>query len=322
MDADLRRTGSSTSVAQSADGVVALSTFEVISDNKGYDGANTVSGTRFNFKLEDLAASITVVTREQIEDFAMLDTNDVFLYAASTEGTVTLTDFTVDSNGSVSDNVQLNRTQANRVRGLNSANISLGNFETMGRTPPDPLGLDSIEISRGPNTNVFGLGNPSGTVNGVAASANLTRDRSQVHFRADSYDGYRTDLDLNRVLKRHTRAVWQRRLPTRWLYSQALRRRYRALQRHNQIQVFQGYNSLCLALVFPHLLACQIGVSPELQNSIVQAFAAGTISSTQDDNAKGNEIELNFNPTRYGTVAASATNTQSINNDISHDIAQ
>jgi hypothetical protein len=145
MDADLRRTGSSTSVAQSADGVVALSTFEVISDNKGYDGANTVSGTRFNFKLEDLAASITVVTREQIEDFAMLDTNDVFLYAASTKGAVTLTDFTVDSNGSVSDNVQLNRTQANRVRGLNSANISLGNFETMGRTPLDPLGLDSIE---------------------------------------------------------------------------------------------------------------------------------------------------------------------------------
>ncbi len=207
LDADLKKSASITAPgapdpAKPADEVVALSPFEVISDNKGYYGANTMSGTRFNSKLEDLAASITVVTKEQMQDFAMLDINDVFLYSASTEGTGTFTDFTVDRNGSVSDNVQLNPAQANRVRGLNSANISLGNFETMGRTPVDPLGLDGLEISRGPNANVFGLGNPSGTVNMVAASANLTRDRSQVQFRADSYDGYRTSLDVNRVLQK------------------------------------------------------------------------------------------------------------------------
>ena len=179
---------------------VQLSPFEVVTDTKGYYSSNTMSGTRFNSKIEDLGASITVVTKEQMQDFAMLDINDVFLYTASTEGTGTYTDFTVDRNGSYSDNVEMNPQGANRVRGIGPANVSLGNFETMGRNPVDPLAIDGIEVSRGPNANVFGLGSPAGTVNQVPSSANTSRDRSQVTFRADSYDGYRTSLDLNRVL--------------------------------------------------------------------------------------------------------------------------
>jgi hypothetical protein len=122
-----------------SDEAVVMSPFAVVTDNKGYYAANTMSGTRFNSKLEDLGLSMTIVTKEQMLDFAMLDINDVFNYTAGTEGTGTYTDFTVDRNGSVSDNVQLNPTQANRVRGLSAANISLGNVETSGRTPVDPL---------------------------------------------------------------------------------------------------------------------------------------------------------------------------------------
>jgi len=59
-----------------------------------------MSGTRFNSKIEDLGSSITVITKEQMTDFAMLDINDIFLYTASTEGTGTYTDFTIDRNGS------------------------------------------------------------------------------------------------------------------------------------------------------------------------------------------------------------------------------
>ena len=46
---------------------------------------------RLNSKLEDLASSISVVTKQQMQDFAMLDLNDVFLYEAGTEGTGTYT---------------------------------------------------------------------------------------------------------------------------------------------------------------------------------------------------------------------------------------
>lgn len=212
LDADVKKSATAAAPATPGEApagneIVALSPFEVVSDNKGYYGANTMSGTRFNSKLEDLAASITVVTKEQMQDFAMLDINDVFLYTASTEGTGTYTDFTVDRNGSVSDNVQLNPAQANRMRGIGAANVSLGNFETQGRVPVDPIGIDGVEVSRGPNASVFGLGNPSGTVNLVPSSANLNRDRSQAQFRVDSYEGYRTSLDVNRVLKKGVLAV-------------------------------------------------------------------------------------------------------------------
>ena len=206
LDADTRRAATAASPStdttpKSSDEIVALSPFEVVSETKGYYGANTMSGTRFNSKLEDLASSITVMTKEQMSDFAMLDINDVFLYTASAEGTGNYTDFEVNRNGDVQENVSLNPTGANRIRGIAAANVSLGNFETMGRVPVDPLGIDAVEVSRGPNASVFGLGNPSGTVNMVPASANLSRNRAQFQARGDSYGGYRTSLDVNRVVK-------------------------------------------------------------------------------------------------------------------------
>ena len=196
-----------TTAAKPSDEVVALSPFEVVSDTKGYYASTTMSGTRFNSKLEDLASSITVVTKEQMSDFAMLDINDVFLYTAGTEGTGTYTDAVIDRNGSIQDNVMSNPAQANRVRGLAPANVSLGNIETMGRVPVDPIAVDAIEVSRGPNANVFGLGNPSGTVNQVPAAANLTRNRTGLEFRLDALGGFRSSLDQNLVLSKGKLAV-------------------------------------------------------------------------------------------------------------------
>lgn len=202
IDADAGRVSTTPGAAapRTGDEIISLSPFEVVSDSRGYYGANTMSGTRFNSKLEDLASSITVMTKDQMADFAMLDINDVFLYTASAEGTGNYTDFTVNRNGDVQENVSLDPTNANRIRGIASANVSLGNFETMGRVPVDPLGIDAVEVSRGPNASVFGLGNPSGTVNMVPASANFSRDRSQVQVRMDSYGGSRASIDFNRVL--------------------------------------------------------------------------------------------------------------------------
>ena len=190
-----------------ADETLVLSPFEVRSDDRGYRASNTMSGTRLNSKVEDLASSITVITKEQMSDFALLDMNDIFLYEAGTEGTGTFTDYSFDRNGAPLDNTQLNPGNANRIRGVGPANTAFGNFETSGRVPMDPINMDSVEISRGPNANVFGLGNASGTVNVQPASANLTRNRSQLTARADSYDGYRSSLDLNRVLLKNVLAV-------------------------------------------------------------------------------------------------------------------
>ncbi len=186
---------------------VMLSPFEVVSETRGYFAANTMSGTRFNSKLEDLAASMTVITKEQMNDFAMLDINDVFLYTANTEGTGDYTAFSVDSDGNVADGVSTNPNNANRVRGVGSANISVGNYKMSGLTPIDPLNSDGVEVSRGPNANIFGLGSASGTVNMIPSTANLRRDRTETVTRADSYGGYRVSLDANRILVKDRLAV-------------------------------------------------------------------------------------------------------------------
>ena len=126
-----------------------------------------LSGTRFNSKLEDLGASMTIVTKEQMHGFRHARyQRRVRTIPRVRRARGAFTDFTVDRNGSVSDNVQMNPTQANRVRGLSSANISLGNVETSGRTPVDPLAIDGLEISRGPQLDDLwqrqpvGLGEP------------------------------------------------------------------------------------------------------------------------------------------------------------------
>jgi hypothetical protein len=180
--------------------IIELSPFQVVSEAKGYFQSNTMSGTRLNSKIEDLGQSITVMTKEQMTDFAMLDLNDIFDHMASTEGTGSYSLFETDRTGAVVDQVSLNPNNANRVRGIGNANIAFNNIQTTGRVPVDPLWMDSLELSRGPNANIFGLGNASGTVNQVPATANLSRHFSRLEFRGDSYGGWRTSLDVNRRL--------------------------------------------------------------------------------------------------------------------------
>jgi outer membrane receptor for ferric coprogen and ferric-rhodotorulic acid len=56
--------------------VVELSPFTVKSEkDTGYFAENTLAGSRLNTNIADLAASITVVTKQQMEDTASVDIN-------------------------------------------------------------------------------------------------------------------------------------------------------------------------------------------------------------------------------------------------------
>ena len=121
--------------AVTTDEAIQLSPFEVTTSNRGYLAPTALSGTRLNTRLEDIASSITVVTKQQMLDTASTDINDVFLYEASTEGTGNYTSFTANRDGGVVDNVQADPSTANRVRGLGSANIAISNFPANPRVP-------------------------------------------------------------------------------------------------------------------------------------------------------------------------------------------
>lgn len=199
-EAKAAATPTTTSPATTDESAVQLSPFEVKSSNTGYYASNTMSGTRLNAKLEDIGSSISVVTKQQMSDFAMLDINDIFAYESGTEGTGNYTAFEVDRNGIVADQIQNNPQGSNRIRGIGSANISLSGFATSGRVPLDPSSIDAVEISRGPNSSIFGLGEGSGTVNMVASTANVAREATSVELRFDDIGGWRTALDVNRPI--------------------------------------------------------------------------------------------------------------------------
>ena len=201
------------------DEAVVLSPFRVISDDRGYQAANTMSGTRLNTKLEDVFSSITVVTKQQMLDTAVLDINDVFKYEASTEGTANFTLISKDQNAVVSDKTSSDPQRANRIRGLSGglgssigansggANTAFGNFQTNSSIPFDLYNIEAVEISRGPNSSLFGVGQAIGTVNVVPSQANLRRLSYNATLRADSWGGSRESLNVNVPIFRDKLAI-------------------------------------------------------------------------------------------------------------------
>jgi outer membrane receptor protein involved in Fe transport len=183
--------------------VVQLSPFEVNSGgDRGYSAAGTLSGTRLASKLEDIAGSVSVITKQQLLDTAALDINDIFQFEVGTEGTKQFTDLTNDGRGDY-DNVTGNPTGANRIRGLAAANITSGGFAASGSIPIDTYNIDAVEIVRGPNSNLAGLSDAGGSVNLVTSRANLNRESTNFTARVDSYGGFRSSVDLNRPLVRN-----------------------------------------------------------------------------------------------------------------------
>jgi hypothetical protein len=202
-DADL-------AAARAGDGVVQLTPFQVsTSKDSGYFAENTLAGSRLNTNLADLAASITVVTKQQMEDTASLDINDVFKYEASTEGSSTYTPSVVDR-GTAKDTIAgysfgnngdtTTNAQSNRIRGLAAPDAAINNFPTNNRIPFDSYNTQSVEITRGPNSLLFGLGTPAGIVNQTSAQALLNKDTNQVVLRTDHYGSFRTSLAFNRSI--------------------------------------------------------------------------------------------------------------------------
>jgi hypothetical protein len=200
------------------EGALVLTPFTVdTTKDKGYYAENTLAGSRLNSNLSDLAASITVVTKQQMADTASLDINDVFRYEANTEGSGSFTPSVTDR-GTAKDTIAgyslgndggtTTNAQSNRVRGLNAPDSAINYFPTNSRIPFDAYNTQSIEIARGPNSILSGLGSPSGIVNQTSAQAILNRNTNEVVVRTDQYGSYRASLSLNRSLWKDKLAVY------------------------------------------------------------------------------------------------------------------
>ncbi|MDQ8201082.1 hypothetical protein QEH56_23150 [Pelagicoccus enzymogenes] len=204
------------------DEVFELSPFEVTSseDDIGYYSERTLAGSRLNTKVSDLAASITVVTMQQMEDTAATDLNDVFLYESSTEGfgNFTATSGSLADRGTIKDagagysfansGESASAGSSNRVRGLAAPTITQNFYNALGGIPFDSYNTRSVEINRGPNSILSGLGSPAGIVNQSTASAAIGVNSTQVVFRLDDRGSVRGSFNHNQSLIEDKLAVY------------------------------------------------------------------------------------------------------------------
>lgn len=197
---------SSSTIPEEEEETIVLSPFEVdASKDTGYYAENTLAGSRLNTKLSDLAASITVVSKQQLDDTGALDINDVFLYEANTEGASTYTPVALNRNN-LTDNIggysgddgsSFGIATANRVRGLGRVDTAQNNYPTIARLAFDAYNTNSVEISRGPNSMLFGTGAPSGIVNQSSTEAVLGEQQTTLTLRGGSFGAYRASLGTN-----------------------------------------------------------------------------------------------------------------------------
>ncbi len=197
-----------------------LSPFVVSTErDTGYFAANTLAGSRMNTNISDLGASISVITKQEMEDTASVDINDVFRYQVNTEGSSTYTPATlafrsdgfldVNAGGTQGNSLTVfSNATANRVRGLGVPTQAINYYPSIGQIPLDAYNVSSIEISRGPNSMLFGLGSPAGIVNQSTAVANLTRQTASVSLRVDDRESFRASLEFNIPLIRDKFAIY------------------------------------------------------------------------------------------------------------------
>ena len=198
--------------------IFELSPFEVKNSDRdiGYYSENTLAGSRLNSSISDLASSITVVTDQQLEDTAAVDINDVFLYEANTEGMGNYTAYSVDKSGAIEDvgagksngGVASGPYVANRVRGIAPADTARDYYPSIARIPFDAYNTRTIEINRGPNSILFGLGSAAGIVNQSQDKAVIGSDFGEVQARVGSWDALRLSLNYNKSLIENKLAVY------------------------------------------------------------------------------------------------------------------
>jgi len=199
------------------DELLVLSPFTVSTKQDiGYRASSTLAGSRLNSKIDDLASPITVITKQQLEDTGSHDLNDVFLYEANTEGSLNYTKIQLDRSG-LKDDIggsatnglgAQTSTTANRIRGLVAADITWNFYSSIPRVRGDSYNVSSMEISRGPNSILSGLGSPSGILNQSIGVAQLVGSTNEVGMAIGSYGSYRLNMSTNQVLLKDKLAIY------------------------------------------------------------------------------------------------------------------
>ena len=189
------------------DEVYELSPFEVSTDSDvGYLATQTLAGTRIRTDLKDVGSAISVVTAEFIKDVGATDNSTLLQYTTNAEVAGTSGTYAGLGTGTSLDETGSLRAPggAQRVRGLAAADNTRDFYIT--DIPWDSYNTSRIDIQRGPNALLFGLGSPAGIVNASMDTAEFY-DIGEVKLRVGQYGSMRGSFNLNRQIVEDVLAI-------------------------------------------------------------------------------------------------------------------
>ncbi|MDQ8201436.1 TonB-dependent receptor plug domain-containing protein [Pelagicoccus sp. SDUM812003] len=171
--------------------IFELSPFEVNSSNdSGYVAENTLSGTRLNTAVKDLATTMSILTEQFWDDTAASSVNDMLIYTPGAERSDTQF-----GGGNARSQFWGDNTI---FRGVQVENIVRNQFRS--NIPSDTYNASRFEISRGPNAVLFGVTRePAGLVNRTTKDATFSNS-NEAEIRIDEHGSLRASIGLNRVL--------------------------------------------------------------------------------------------------------------------------
>ena len=153
----------------------------------GYKASSINSATRTETPLLDVPQAITVLTRQRLDDQAILSVQEALRLVP----------------GAVGAQGEGNRDQI-VLRGNNStADFFIDGVRDDVQYFRDFYNLDRLEILKGANAMIFGRGGGGGVINRVTKTPDLTGSRIGADAAADSWGSWRVTADVNQPLGTH-----------------------------------------------------------------------------------------------------------------------
>lgn len=198
-------------LAKPAEGeAVQLSPFLVsTAGDEGYRAANTLSGTRMNASLFHTPAAISVLTREFLDDIAAENVADMLKFATSSDNDRT-------DSGNLAQAWDVRAT----IRGFTESVLTRDYLPNMvqgrGILANDRFNVDRADVSRGPNSILYGASRPGGAFNLNSKRAVLNGRQKSTQLTVGRFAKKRSEADfafplIKDKLALRTNAMWEDR---------------------------------------------------------------------------------------------------------------
>jgi iron complex outermembrane recepter protein len=170
-------------VAPPTEETVELSPFLVSAGATArYQATEATSGTRVRISLMDSTQSVSVVTRDLIDDIGAGRIVEAAKYVAG-----------------VYESTIPNAQDRTTIRGFQNDGATVDGFSYFSFANLDPVIVDRIEVVKGPNAIMAPQGIPGGTINSVSKKPFFS-DRGYVSGQIGRYSSNRMEVDVNRVV--------------------------------------------------------------------------------------------------------------------------